>query len=329
MINLASNMKKLECIIFNVEHGLAVYIKSPNDYGIMIDCGGSSKFSPIKWINSNYNTTVGNRNKIKQFEGRNIAELFITHLHKDHFEDIGRFKDDGRPKGLLSDSKTLHFIRDKIKDSPDDPGISVLKEFVNFRESYNKPVNSGIDYGMNINYVQLDYDTAKDVSASDDKLINNRSFVCVIEFAGKKILLPGDIEVEGWSRLLENKNTKDLLNGINFFVASHHGHKSGFMKEILDTTGIPDLFVVSAKSGDSSIDTSYSKDEYVKGHLVKNDNISQEKKMISTREFGRSIKITIWENGSTEVEALETRDNVSIEQRNKITKRTERFLNDI
>lgn len=52
----------------------------------------------------------------------------------------------------------------------------------------------------------------------------------------------------------------------------------------------------------------------------------KKKKMISTREFGKSIKITIWENGSTEVETLETRDNISREQRNKIAKRTERFF---
>lgn len=319
-------MKKLECIIFNVEHGLAIYIKSPNNYGTMIDCGGSLNFSPVKWINSNYNTTDGNRNKIKQFKGRNIAELFVTHLHKDHFEDVGRFKNSGRPKRVLSDDKTIHFIKDKINESPDDPGIGVLKEFVDFREKYNEPVNEAVDYGMDIQYAQLDYNIAREISVSDDKIINNRSFVYVIEFAGKKILVPGDIEVEGWRKLLEKKNVQNLLKGINFFVASHHGHKSGFTKDILDITGIPDLFIVSAKSRDVSIDSAYSKDEYVTGHEVKNDNTIQKKKMISTREFGKSIKITIWENGSTEVETLETRDNISREQRNKIAKRTERFF---
>ena len=139
-------------------------------------------------------------------------------------------------------------------------------------------------------------------------------------------MVPGDIEVEGWRKLLEKKNVQNLLKGINFFVASHHGHKSGFTKDILDITGIPDLFIVSAKSRDVSIDSAYSKDEYVTGHEVKNDNTIQKKKMISTREFGKSIKITIWENGSTEVETLETRDNISREQRNKIAKRTERFF---
>lgn len=37
-------MKNLECIIFNVDHGFAAFIKSPNNYGLMIDCGSRVKF---------------------------------------------------------------------------------------------------------------------------------------------------------------------------------------------------------------------------------------------------------------------------------------------
>ncbi len=113
-------MKSLECIIFNVEHGLAIFIKSPNNYGLMIDCGGSGNFSPIKWIRAQYN--AANKNLTYYKGSRRFAELKITHLHKDHFEDVGSFylhKED-KPKRLLSDKETFKFVNKKIKEAGSD-----------------------------------------------------------------------------------------------------------------------------------------------------------------------------------------------------------------
>ncbi|GHT50979.1 hypothetical protein AGMMS49982_07320 [Bacteroidia bacterium] len=263
-------MKSLECVIFNVEHGLAIFIKSPNDYGLMIDCGGSETFSPIKWIRSHYNATNQN---ISYYKGqRRIAELKITHLHKDHFEDVGSFylhKED-KPKRLLSDKETLKFIDKKIKEAENDDNdkVQVLKTFKKFREDYNKDATDKINYGFDLDSCQLTYREADEVSASEDKIINNRSYVFAIGYAGKKIIIPGDIEIEGWKKLLNKEKAKKILANTNFFIASHHGHKSGFTSDIIALSGKPDLFIVSAKSGDEHIDTSYSKDDNCKGYNV-------------------------------------------------------------
>jgi len=165
---------------------------------------------------------------------------------------------------------------------------------------------------------------ARDVSSTDDKYLNNRSFVCGIGFAGKKILVPGDIEVEGWEKLLERTKAREVVKGTSFFVASHHGHKTGFTTSVLDATGIPDLYIVSGKEGDEEVDSSYSKDGLSNEYLVLGDN--EKSKMISTRERGGSILITIHENGTSSVQVVKTDDNLSEDQRIKLNKKTARVL---
>lgn len=316
-------MKCLECIIFDVEHGFAAFIKSPNDFGLLIDCGRKQNFSPIKWIRSNYNTGAGN---IKYFEGRRIAKLVITHLHADHLSDVGHLIDTEKPKHLLRDKESIKFIDQKIKAKPNDESTKILRDFKAFQSKYTEDIEKEVDWGFDYYFSKsLGLEDAQKVSSSDDTVINNRSFLTVIGYAGEKILFPGDIEVEGWAKALTYKSIKESLKGINFFVASHHGHKSGFTSKIIDVTGKPELFVVSAKTGDESVDSSYSKDEYCKGYLIKGDK--EKTKMVSTRERNASIKIIIFEDGTTEVSLVETKDNLNRDQKKILERRTNKMLN--
>ncbi|MES0491891.1 MAG: MBL fold metallo-hydrolase [Leptospirales bacterium] len=312
-------MKSLECIIFNVDHGFCAFIKSPNDYGLLIDAGSKNLFSPVKYVKNAY------PGGISFFEKRRIAELIITHLHADHFSDVGNLKDAQKPKHLSRDKSTLAQMRSKIKNAKnDDSGIKLLKEFDTFQKAYDK--DSGDEPNWGFDYFdkrQITYTTANKISESDDKLINNRSYITVIEFAGKRILFPGDIEVAGWDKFLGNATNQKHINNINFFIASHHGHKSGFTKSILDYTGKPDLFIVSAKSGDEHIDSSYSNIEYSKGYLITDD--SKKSKMVSTREKQSSIKIIINEDGTTSVSYLETKNNLNENQAFKRDRALKRY----
>lgn len=315
-------MKSLECIIFNVEHGFAAFIKSPNDYGLLIDCGRKQQFSPIKWIRSNYNIGFGN---INYFEGRRIAKLIITHLHADHLTDVGHLIDTEKPKHLLRDQKTMKYVDQKIKAKPNEESTKILRDFKAFQSKYTENIEKDVEWGFDyLSSKNLSLEDATEVSSSDDQTINNRSFLTVVGYAGKKILFPGDIEVEGWEKALTYKSIKESLKGIIFFIASHHGHKSGFTSKIIDVTGNPDLFIVSAKTRDDSVDSSYSKDEYCNGYLIKGDK--EKTKMVSTRERDASIKIVIYENGSTEVSLIETKDNLNKDQKKILERKTNKIL---
>ena len=209
-------MKTLESIIFNVEHGFCFFIKSPNNYGLLIDCGSREYFSPIKWIRKNYN--IGNGN-IKYFERRRIAEFCLTHLHLDHFDDIGSLTKVEKPKHFTRDKKILPYLDKKINAEQDKTKKTVMKKLKEFSDRYDQKITSDVDWGFDFfEYGQISLSDAKNVSSSDDKIINNRSYIIGVGYAGKKILFPGDIEVEGWACAFENSNIVSILKNTNFFM---------------------------------------------------------------------------------------------------------------
>ena len=71
----------LQIIMWNVQHGSAAYIKTPNGTHIAIDLGASEAsnggFSPLAYLRR---------------EGINkLDHVTITHPHMDHLDDILRF----------------------------------------------------------------------------------------------------------------------------------------------------------------------------------------------------------------------------------------------
>jgi hypothetical protein len=43
-------MSGLRVIVFDVEEGFCAFVRSPNNYALLIDCGMTEKFSPIEYI---------------------------------------------------------------------------------------------------------------------------------------------------------------------------------------------------------------------------------------------------------------------------------------
>jgi metal-dependent hydrolase (beta-lactamase superfamily II) len=320
-------MKTMKCIIFNVEHGFCCFVKSPNGYGLLIDCGSRESFSPIKWLRRYY--TVGTLG-FSFFDGRRFAKCIITHLHADHFGDVASFYKDekDKPKILLRDEKIINFLDDKIKECEakgKTKNAEVLKTFKKFEKEYNQPVEKEPDWGFDLFKVkQLSLSNVKSVDADREKIINNRSFLIGIKYAGKKILIPGDIEVDAWKKAFGFQEFKEIVRDTNFFVASHHGHKSGFTTEILDYSGKPDIYIVSAKSGDDSIDTAYSKAENSNGYRISGRAYNSH--MVSTREEQKSIEVTIDENGESSITLIDAADNLSDSQAGYRAKKAERLV---
>jgi len=150
---------------------------------------------------------------------------------------------------------------------------------------------------------------------------NNRSFIIGIKYAGKKIMVPGDIEVDGWEEVLSDKKLQTVLAGTNFFVASHHGHKSGFTKKILDHSGKPDIFILSVRSNDDSVDSAYGNSENSNGFRIDGDK-EKSHRVSTQRDGGRSIQIIIKENGFSSMKLIRAEDNLNENQRRIRKRRT-------
>ncbi|MFH1956528.1 MAG: hypothetical protein ABIJ28_02680 [Patescibacteria group bacterium] len=108
------------------------------------------------------------------------------------------------------------------------------------------------------------------------KVKNNSSILRFIKYGGKKILFGGDLEKAGWDWLA--KNDKDFIdtmqNGLDFLIAPHHGHKSGFPTSLFDLTNKIEISILSKASESEKEDTdvSFQYTQYSKGIYYTNLN---------------------------------------------------------
>ena len=74
----------LEMVFWDVQHGDAAYLKTPNNTHIVQDLGtgsydrGSETFSPLLHLKQNWGVD-------------RLDQVIITHPHKDHIDDIHNF----------------------------------------------------------------------------------------------------------------------------------------------------------------------------------------------------------------------------------------------
>lgn len=286
-------MSKLRVLIFNVEFGFCSFIKTPNNYTLLIDCGATDRFYPIKYIIDNELSGVTER------AGRKLTKFILSHPHDDHLTDIERLKEDLEPAMIFRQKYNWEEV--KIGDKK---GYGSLDVYSEWQEKYRYKPQSLPDWGMSINHnFYLTPEKAKKVD--ENKYINNSSIPVFMEYKGWKITFPGDLEQKGWLELLKLDGFKKLLNGTSFFITSHHGHSSGYCKEIYDCMGKPHFNIVSAHKGDESIESAYSKPENAIGVQYNN----QPRYMFSTRSDG-TIFLEVDENGNCAYELKKLPNNL-------------------
>lgn len=285
-------MGKLRVIVFNVEHGFCAFIKSPNNYTLMIDCGSTENFSPIKYVLEN------EMDGVTKYNGHLLTKFILTHPHDDHLSDIDRLKKDLKP-GIILRQK---YDWEEIKTGDDE--YENLDSYVTLQEDYNQEVINKPTWGMTLSHgLYLSPQEARNLDKS--KFINNSSIPTFIEYNGWKIVFPGDLEKSGWIKLLANDSFKNLIKGTSFFVTSHHGHSSGYCKEIYESMGKPHFNIVSANSRDTSVEDAYSKQENARGVQHKGEI----RYRFSTRNEGNII-IEVDEKGNASYDFLEIPDNI-------------------
>lgn len=74
------------------------------------------------------------------------------------------------------------------------------------------------------------------VRVLDDQM-NNTSLILLFEVGGKKLLFPGDAQIENWSWALEDapdaERTRKLLEDVDFYKVGHHGSRNATPKALL------------------------------------------------------------------------------------------------
>jgi len=288
----------MKIIIFDVGNAACSVISSPNEYGLMIDCGShSEKENPIDLLKSGaIKKWLGLKDYVTQNrESFKLGLLHVTHPDDDHVRNAKRIKEEFAPYLLY---------RRKFEEFPDADKINDdYKKKIDLVYRGNNPET--IDWGFEINKTfKIPMDILKNNEELNKKLCNNSSILRYIKYNGIKILFSGDLEKEGWEWL--TKNDQDFINtmknGLDILIAPHHGHKSGFPTSLFDLTGNIKISILSkaSESENENTDVSSQYSQYSIGIPYLNLNDEQfyfANSTLTTRSNG-GIYIKIGQTGS-------------------------------
>ena len=259
----------LRLIVWNVQHGSAAYIQTPNGKHIAIDLGAGDAFSPLQhlWQNGI----------------RKLDNVTITHPHMDHIDDILSF-DALAPRTLLV---SKHLTEDDIRGGNPKLGWEAearIQKYPEVRIRYNNPVGEQDDIDLPQNNGGVSIQTFIPSQASRGTL-NNHSVVTVLQFSGVKILIPGDNESPSWDELLNPRDFVTAIAGTHVLVASHHGRESGFHSSLFDHFRPLVTLISDGRTVDTSATARYT--NVTQGWSVtRRSGTRQDRKCVTTRNDG-------------------------------------------
>ncbi|GAB6179013.1 hypothetical protein JCM14036_03320 [Desulfotomaculum defluvii] len=272
----------LTIVVWDVQHGSAAYIKTPNGKHIVIDLGVGSHndnnetFSPLLHLKANWDVNQ-------------LDEVIITHPHTDHIDDIFNFYELS-PKVLL---RPKHLNQEDIRKANRSEDSDKVDKYLEINDSYKYPVSDSENPALPENNGDVNIKTFLPTSCGTSN-INNHSVVTVIEYLGIKVIIPGDNEPPSWKELLEKNDFVEAIKNARILVAPHHGRESGYCKELFEHFE-PNLVIVSdGRFCDTSAVSRYS--SLAKGWEVqKRSGNSEQRKCLTTRSDGE-ILIKIGKN---------------------------------
>jgi beta-lactamase superfamily II metal-dependent hydrolase len=233
-------------IIWDVSHGLAVYLRTPNGRHVVIDLGTGSHrsdegFSPLTHLQERWGVDQ-------------IDLLIVTHPHIDHLDDILNLDEAMAPDvfirpRLISNRNLLSGIRESQKPK--------MLRYLELCGEYSTAIRAGTssDPYTPTHWGGMKIQTFIPNPASGN--INNHSVVSVLEYAGSKIVIPGDNEAPSWESLKNRPGFLGAIRGADILVAPHHGRESGWDREIVSLIA-PSLTVISDKPAGTSAVSKYS-----------------------------------------------------------------------
>ena len=250
--------------VWDVQLGLAIHVKAPNNKYIVIDLGTGT-----------YNTSP-----LRKRMWDNIAYMVITHPHLDHISDILNF-DINAPKilcrpPLLTNEEVMEGVRqcDRAK----------FEKYCQINDRYNSPVKYDDENytGNPNNYGGLEIQTFS-TSLCDHSNFNNFSMITVFQLSGIKVVVCGDNEKDSFDKLMKESDFKNAVRSADVLVAPHHGRESAYHSEFVSLVN-PRITIISdtTKRDASAVDKYAQKS---RGWKVR----GEERKCLTTRNDGNII----------------------------------------
>ena len=265
--------------LWDVGHGLALWITTPNGSHHWIDLGKTPEFSPSEHVRSSWGVDA-------------VDYLIVSHPDEDHLEDLPNFKTSFDDPRILHRNKTLP-NEDKFGSST--RAYQIAFEDLDKRFNTNvawelDPTNLEVNGGVEYKIRSLDHGTKVGESTIEG---NDTSLVVMLLYEGTLIVCPGDIEPLGWRALWKRYGAAytELRQKASrrFLVAPHHGRRSGYCKEMMEAIE-PHAALISDIWGESETHPAYRTDPL--GVREGQDTV----RYYTTKRRGR-IRIRAWSGG--------------------------------
>jgi beta-lactamase superfamily II metal-dependent hydrolase len=213
--------------IFDVAHGFCAHIVTDNGKSVLVDCGQNEEtgFQPSSYISKKGYTS--------------IEQLIVSNYDEDHISDLPNLITQLPVRTLYRNPSISADALEGLKSEagPIQPGMRSLLELIS-QYSRSTALPSELD-GAVLHFFWNTYPAFEDT--------NNLSLVTFLHYGNIHAIFPGDLEVDGWSELLENAIFRNELGRVNIFVASHHGRESGYCPDVFDHCH-PALVIISDES---------------------------------------------------------------------------------
>jgi competence protein ComEC len=216
--------EELRIQVLDVGHGSAVIIRLPDGTAWLYDAGRLGDQQQV------YKTIS---QALWQLRVARLHGIILSHADSDHYSGM---------KGVVR-----RFVVDQFAAGPrqwehSSPAIQELHQLLQNREIELLKWNQGEELVLGDVVLKVIHPPQEQMVGSD----NSRSVCVILEFAGRKILLPGDLESPGMEQVA-TLPTPDC----DVVMAPHHGSLSGDPKMFLDWCQAKWVLISGSERADS------------------------------------------------------------------------------
>lgn len=274
-------MANLEMIVWDVQHGNAIYVKTPNNKHLVFDLGigdysGHNQFfSPLAMLWNN-------------FFIRHLDFVMITHPHLDHIDDIMNLTSFNPSVFARPSYLTRQDVMQNIREQ-DRPKF---EKYFQFSEGYTTDITGTYRDTSNANnYGGVSFQFFSTPTLPKNNL-NNHSIITVLQYLGGKIIIPGDNECASLNLLMEQEIFKNAIKDCDILIAPHHGRESACHAEFLKHAN-PSVSIISDGSVcDTSANSRYSAGSRGWTVYKRGTSIGSNRRLLTTNSDGE-VYVTI------------------------------------
>lgn len=270
--------KQAVMTVYNVQLGLAVHVKAPNEKYIVIDLGTGEQGG-------------GNEHPLLKRLYDSIGCMIITHPHLDHIDDILNIERN-LPKTL---HRAVDITNEEVMENVKDCDKPKFQKYCEINDRYTGPITDATNPSNPDNYGGLKIELFS-TGVCDKGNFNNFSSITVFQLAGCKVVVCGDNETESLEVLMRRDSFKEAVENADVLVAPHHGRNSGYLETFVAKVNPAITIISDTNNSDASAIKKYR--DKTRGWKVWNRDDSYSNRYCLTTRNDGNIRVTFGESNN-------------------------------